>query len=116
MDINDALSLLQDMQKRVSSSLLYVSTLDSAVNSFDRISNSEIHILSKLNRFLTDASTEIAAKPELGTFYKLPTFLLICANVNFLFYSKLHHPPLLAYFLFLQLHSSKSCVICDHFR
>ena len=96
MDINAALSLLRDMQKRVSSSLLYVSTLDEAVNSFDRISNSEIHILSKLNRFLTDASAEIAAKPEIGTFYILPIYLFICANINFLFYLKSRHPSLLA--------------------
>lgn len=84
VDINAALSLLRDMQKRVSSSLLYVSTLDNAVNSFDRISNSEIHILSKLNRFLTDASAEIAAKPELGVCYNLSTCSLICPDINFL--------------------------------
>lgn len=66
IDRHTALSLVEGLRKRVSSALLYASTLDKTVNSFDRISNSEIHILSKLNRFLTDAGTAIKMKPELG--------------------------------------------------
>ena len=51
---------------QVSQSLTYFATLDKHVNRFDRISNSEMHILNKLNVFLSYARSDIIKQPRLG--------------------------------------------------
>ena len=46
----------------------YVTALDSTINAFNRIQNSDIHILTKLNKFLSGAQREIDENPNKGIF------------------------------------------------
>ena len=55
----------------------YVTTLDSTINAFNRIQNSDIHILTKLNKFLSGAQREIDENPNKGIFFGF-LFILLC--------------------------------------
>lgn len=48
----EAISMTQTLYDRVDKSLLYMSALQDKFNKFDRISNQDIHIISKMHKFL----------------------------------------------------------------
>eukprot|EP00596_Hydrurales_sp_CCMP1899_P004270 CAMPEP_0119046616 /NCGR_PEP_ID=MMETSP1177-20130426/47807_1 /TAXON_ID=2985 /ORGANISM="Ochromonas sp, Strain CCMP1899" /LENGTH=238 /DNA_ID=CAMNT_0007020017 /DNA_START=25 /DNA_END=737 /DNA_ORIENTATION=- len=56
--------LVEELLEKVTASLTYVAHLDKRVNRFDMVTNSEIHILLKLKKFLSQTVSSIKETPE----------------------------------------------------
>jgi hypothetical protein len=63
---DDAIELTRELYDKVYSTLQYMSSMTNKVNRFDRITNQEIHIVSKLHRFLNETLMEIKENPSAG--------------------------------------------------
>jgi hypothetical protein len=63
LTVADAMKLVDRLYEKVSASLTYTSLLDKTTNRFDRMANSEIHILYKLEKFLTKAKEFARTSP-----------------------------------------------------
>jgi hypothetical protein len=63
---DDAIELTRKLYDKVYSTLQYMSSMTNKVNRFDRITNQEIHIVSKLHRFLNETLMEIKENPSAG--------------------------------------------------
>lgn len=62
----DAVDLIQKLYGKMYSTLQYMSSMTSKVNRFDRMTNQEMHIVSKLHRFLNESLMEIKRDPAAG--------------------------------------------------
>jgi Ran GTPase-activating protein (RanGAP) involved in mRNA processing and transport len=63
---DDAIELTQKLYDKVYGTLQYMSSMTNKVNRFDRITNQEMHIVSKLHRFLNETLMEIKENPSAG--------------------------------------------------
>ena len=62
----DAVDLIQKLYGKMYSTLQYMSSMTSKVNRFDRMTNQEMHIVSKLHRFLNESLMDIKRDPAAG--------------------------------------------------
>ena len=62
----EAVALVENLYKKVRQSVDYLSSLDSNINRFDRISNQEMHMVNKMYRFLKSATEEIKENSDKG--------------------------------------------------
>ena len=63
----EAMALTRTLYDRVDKSLMYMSELQDKFNKFDRISNQEIHIMSKIHKFLKKSLAEEKLHQAPGT-------------------------------------------------
>ena len=66
-----AIALTRTLYERVDKSLMYMSALQDKFNKFDRISNQEIHIMSKIHKYLKKSLAEEKLHQAPGTYNRI---------------------------------------------
>lgn len=67
----EAIALTRTLYDRVDKSLMYMSALQDKFNKFDRISNQEIHIMSKIHKSLKKSLAEEKLHQAPGTYSRI---------------------------------------------